>query len=473
MTRRALVLGAGIGGLSAGVRLLENGWAVDLVEKTGQVGGLGRSFVRNGCVFDIGIHALYQSNKETKALVDHYNGKIAEHLVKVYKKTSLWFFGKYLQYPLKTTDLFFAMSLYRNARCFMDFLYARVKKRMGLMRDDGSFEQWVVNRFGRTLYNTYFGPYVEKVWGVPARQMSSKWLARRISQVSLWSVVKKTLGNAFRRRPSEDEMQSLQPKTFLYSRKGNQVLQDWFLARFQELGGRLHLHTRATALQLAGRRATGATLDTKGARQDLPVDAVINTITLPQLAALLTPDPGQGVVAAGKALRYRALVLVHLFANRDQVFKDQWVYYQDRRLPFNRVNEYKNVIPDMATPGRTAVQLELTCFEGDATWCATDQELVDKCIQSLEWLQILKRAEVTDWFVERIENSYPVFDIPAETNLDTFLDWVDGSDNLRTVGRQGRFQYINQDEVIFQAEAAADALSGKSAVAIDRAPKTY
>ena len=67
------------------------------------------------------------------------------------------------------------------------------------------------------------------------------------------------------------------------------------------------------------------------------MDAVINTITLPQLAALLNPDPGQGVVAAGKALRYRALVLVHLFANRDQVFKDQWVYYQDRRLPFNRV----------------------------------------------------------------------------------------------------------------------------------------
>jgi protoporphyrinogen oxidase len=473
MNRRALVLGGGIGGLSSGVRLLENGWSVDLLEKTGQVGGLGRSFVRNGCVFDIGIHALYQSNKETKVLVDHYNGKIAEHLVKVYKKTSLWFFGKYLQYPLKTTDLFFAMSLYRNVRCFSDFLYARVKKRMGLMRDDGSFEQWVVNRFGRTLYNTYFGPYVEKVWGVPARQMSSKWLARRISQVSLWSLIKKTLGNMFRRHPSEDEMQSLQPKTFMYSRKGNQVLQDWFLRRFQELGGQLHLQSRATSLRLSGRRVVAATAEIAGATRDLPVDAVVNTITIPQLAALLTPDPGGSVVAAGKGLRYRALVLVHLFCNRDRVFNDQWVYYQDRRLPFNRVNEYKNVIPDMATPGKTAVQLEITCFEGDDTWRAKDQELVDKCIGSLEWLKIMKREEVTDWFVERIENSYPVFDIPAEQNLDTFLDWVDASENLRTIGRQGRFQYINQDEVIFQAEAAVDALSGKSTVEVGRAPKTY
>jgi protoporphyrinogen oxidase len=303
--------------------------------------------------------------------------------------------------------------------------------------------------------------------------MSSKWLARRISQVSLWALVKKTLTNVFRRYPGEDEMQSLQPKSFLYSRKGNQVLPAWFRARLEELGGRVHLASRATAIRMSGNRAVAVTADVGGELREFPVEAVVNTITLPQLASLLAPPPGGGVVEAGRGLRYRALVMVHLFVARERVYKDQWVYYQDRRLPFNRVNEYKNVIPEMAPPGQTALQLEVTCFEGDETWRASDAELVARCVAGLEWLGILKQEDVTDSFVERVENAYPVFDIPCEDRLDKMLDWVDATENLRTVGRQGRFQYINQDEVIFQAEAAADLLSGKAAPELSRAPKTY
>jgi protoporphyrinogen oxidase len=189
--------------------------------------------------------------------------------------------------------------------------------------------------------------------------------------------------------------------------------------------------------------------------------------------SLLTPPPTSGVVAAGRGLRYRALVMVHLFVDRDHVYKDQWVYYQDRRLPFNRINEYKNVIPEMAPPGRTAIQLEVTCFAGDATWNASDGELVERCIEAMEWLKMLERGQVIDSFVARIHDAYPVFDIECEHRLDQVLDWVDGSENLQSVGRQGRFQYINQDEVIFQAEACADRLSGRAAPELSRTPKTY
>ena len=31
---------------------------------------------------------------------------------------------------------------------------------------DYSFEHWVMNRFGSTMYKLYFKPYTEKVWGI-------------------------------------------------------------------------------------------------------------------------------------------------------------------------------------------------------------------------------------------------------------------------------------------------------------------
>lgn len=69
MTKTAHVIGAGLSGLSAGVRLANAGWAVHVHEATQQIGGRCRSYFdgATGLVIDNGNHLLLSANHHARA----------------------------------------------------------------------------------------------------------------------------------------------------------------------------------------------------------------------------------------------------------------------------------------------------------------------------------------------------------------------------------------------------------------------
>ena len=62
---KIMILGAGVTGLSAGVRFLENGYDVCIIEKAEHVGGLAKTVVRGNYLLDLGPHHLYSKNEST------------------------------------------------------------------------------------------------------------------------------------------------------------------------------------------------------------------------------------------------------------------------------------------------------------------------------------------------------------------------------------------------------------------------
>ncbi|MBC7821582.1 MAG: NAD(P)/FAD-dependent oxidoreductase, partial [Planctomycetaceae bacterium] len=58
MNRRVIIIGAGMGGLTAALRLARNGFAVTVVEARDVPGGLAGSFAYNGLTFDAGPYVL-------------------------------------------------------------------------------------------------------------------------------------------------------------------------------------------------------------------------------------------------------------------------------------------------------------------------------------------------------------------------------------------------------------------------------
>ena len=58
MTRRVVIIGAGIGGLSSAIRLAENGCRVTIVEARLSAGGLASVFELEGFRFDVGPYIL-------------------------------------------------------------------------------------------------------------------------------------------------------------------------------------------------------------------------------------------------------------------------------------------------------------------------------------------------------------------------------------------------------------------------------
>ena len=56
-----------------------------------------------------------------------------------------------------------------------------------------TFEDWITDRFGRKLYDTFFKTYTEKVWGIPGHQIGAEWAAQRIKGLDIIKVIKDSL----------------------------------------------------------------------------------------------------------------------------------------------------------------------------------------------------------------------------------------------------------------------------------------
>ena len=58
MIRRVIIIGAGMGGLTAAIRLAQQGLSVRIIEARSAAGGLASAFEKDGFVFDAGPYIL-------------------------------------------------------------------------------------------------------------------------------------------------------------------------------------------------------------------------------------------------------------------------------------------------------------------------------------------------------------------------------------------------------------------------------
>ena len=63
-----------------------------------------------------------------------------------------------------------------------------------------SLEDFLINRFGDRLYQTFFKGYTEKVWGVPCGEISAEWGAQRIKGLSIAKALSHTLLQVYKIR---------------------------------------------------------------------------------------------------------------------------------------------------------------------------------------------------------------------------------------------------------------------------------
>ena len=99
-------------------------------------------------------------------------------------------------------------------------------------------------------------------------------------------------------------------------------------------------------------------------------------------------------------------------------------------------------------PGTSSLGLEYFCSEGDALWTMSDAELIRLGKRELERIGQAREAEIADGCVFRVPKAYPVYDAGYRDALDTVREFVDGLENLQTIGRNGLHRYNNQDHAM-------------------------
>jgi protoporphyrinogen oxidase len=438
-----LVLGGGPAGLTAGYLLGKTERDVVVLEAEDQVGGLAKTVEIDGYRFDLGGHRFFTKSVEVDTLWHEILGE--EFLLRPRMSRISWN-NRYLDYPLRGTDVIRKLGPVELARCMASYLRASVRRD----KKDESLEDWVTNRFGRRLYELFFKSYNEKVWGVPPSEIRAEWAAQRIKGLSFFSAAKAAFfGN------DGNKVKSLISQ-FNYPRFGPGQMWDAMTAAIEAQGGEVKLETPVERLEIAGDRIVE--VEAGGVSYTLP-EAVISSLPLRNVVEMARPHAPQEVVAAARGLRYRDFLTVALVVDGDDLFPDNWIYIHEPGVRVGRIQNLRSWSPWMVPdPDKSCVGLEYFCFAGDDLWSMDDDALVELAARELEQLGLAPRSQVERGFAIRVPKAYPIYDADYADRVAVIRSWLDGIENLQQVGRNGLHRYNNSDHSMLTAMRAVDNL---------------
>ncbi|MBM3889524.1 MAG: FAD-dependent oxidoreductase, partial [Verrucomicrobia bacterium] len=177
-----VIIGAGPAGLTAAYDLARRGHRVVVLEKSDKVGGIARTETYRGYRFDIGGHRFHTRVAEVQRL---WQEMLGPDLRRTARLSRIFYDGRFFHYPIDAVDTLRNLGIIESARIAASYLKAKLVPRS----HQETFEQWVIHRFGRRLYETFFKTYTEKVWGIPCSMIRSDWAAQRIMGLSLMTAV--------------------------------------------------------------------------------------------------------------------------------------------------------------------------------------------------------------------------------------------------------------------------------------------
>ena len=427
-----IIIGAGPAGLAAAHELVRQNTRPAVLEKGDKAGGIARTEIYRGYRFDIGGHRFFTKND---AIMKLWQTVLDQGFIKVHRVSRIYYDGRFLDYPLIFFNALTRMGATESLFILLSYLRAQIRP----YPEEETFEQWVSNRFGRRLYEKFFAPYTVKLWGMPCDRIPADWARQRIKGLSLMAALSHALfGN--------QKAKSLVHE-FYYPKKGPGMMWEAFCEKIEGKGGHVLFNTKVVGLNHRDRRITCVRCMEGDRTFEMPVEHLISSMPLDRLVAMLDGRiVPPGVLKAAGNLSHRGLILVVLILDKDALFPDQWIYIHSPGFKVGRIQNFKNWSPAMVPdPHKTSLGMEYFCSEGDGLSTMSDDALSALAVSELDRLGLAEKNQVVDTFVVRQPDAYPVYSPGYEKRLKVIRDFLDGFENLQTIGRNGMHRYNNMD----------------------------
>jgi protoporphyrinogen oxidase len=280
------------------------------------------------------------------------------------------------------------------------------------------------------LNDLFFRPYSEKLFGIPATDISPDWGRRKLRAAGLKDLLKK------RSRLSFSE--------FWYPERGGYGAIANALERQVHANVR-YLH-RLDALEPTANGGYRTRFATPGGTVEAEFDIVVSTLPAPMVAGMLGTEVD---------LKFRSLDLYYLHIAKPKVTNYHWFYFADGldRSVVNRVTEFANFGTPTEDPFTTVICCEIT---------ETQQGSIERVIAELVGAGLIKESDVLDHKIVHVRNAYPVYDLLSDEELPRMAALFAQHPNLFHVGRSAKFAHEDIDEVYVEARGVVDEIVARA-----------
>lgn len=431
-----IIIGGGVAGLMAGIKLQEAGKSVIILEKEDRVGGQCKTEVLNtkdgDFRFDYGGHRFITNNKELLEFVENILG---DDLFTPTRSSVILHQNRKYEYPLNIANLLKTAPF----SLLVGAVYDTIKIMLGLVKpNDKNFETWISSRFGKTLYKNFFGPYTHKLWGIKPDELSADWAGQRISLIDLKDVAKKLLLR------SKKTVRTY-AKSYRYPRLGFGQLPLLMAQKFQELGGVIHVESDVIGFEHDFKNIKAVKTKDKTYR----CNKLISTMPLNEISSYLGFESG---------LRFRSLRFLCIALDIKDFSEHTWQYVSDFDLTPTRIQEPKRRSVHMSPQGKSSIMLEIPCNKDDEIWTKDKDELLELVKEDLEKLGFDIDKDIIDSFSFATEHAYTLMDVEYNEKRQKTIEYLNDFENLVIAGRQGTFRYIFLDTAMETGIMAAKML---------------
>jgi protoporphyrinogen oxidase len=438
-----LIVGAGLAGLSTAYHL--SGIPYRLYEREQEVGGLCRSYKKDGFTFDYTGHLLHFRQPEIKALVEHL---LAGQLQRHARKSFIYSHRTYTEYPFQVNTFGLPPEVVRE--CLLGFIETLTRPTSSSLPIQQSFKDWILANLGEGMAKHFMVPFNEKLWKVSLDELTSDWVSWLVPKPELKDVVNGALGikdKAFGYNPS-----------FLYpASNGIKVLPESFLPGIQGVKNGMELMEVYTKRKRAVFRERA-----EGRVREEAYESLVSTIPIPELLKRCVDVPQQ-LKDAAEALRWVSVSNVNLAVAREQVSDKHWLYFPEPAYPFYRVGFPMNFSPALGRSGCSSMYVELS---HRPTEQLSDDALITRSRQGLEQAGILKPDDelvVAD--VKDLHYAYVYFDQHRARAVPAILAELERR-GIYSIGRYGRWEHTSMEDAIGQGKRLAEQLRTPGAQAI-------
>ena len=434
------ILGGGPAGLGAAFYAHRANLPFVLFERGCALGGMCRTFRHGEHSYDSGAHRFHARDTEvTRDLVD----LMGDELLSVDAPSIVWDHGRFIDFPPTPLSVLSSYPLKEVIGIGVELLGVRLHPQPAT-----SFQDFAISQFGETLARRILLNYSEKLWGLPADQLSPDVATRRLSGMTLRSLFVELL--------MPGKKTSHIDGSFLYPRRGYGRIMDSLASKLPPDSVRVGHEVES----LECSKGTVTRIRFSGGETIAPPGRILSTLPLTLLVKLLGNELPEAATQAASELRFRHIRLIFIRLGRPRLSQNASIYVPDPEFCISRLYEPKNRSSFMAPDNETALVVEVPCFNDDPIDLLAPNELARRVIAELTQLSLITHDDVIEWKHHYLANAYPVYTRNYAERVTIIRDALGAIANLDTIGRAGLFHYSHlHDQLRFGKDYVARLLT--------------
>jgi len=414
------ILGGGPAGLCTHYLVRDLQYERKLFEASGAFGGNCRTVQLGEFLFDTGAHRLHNKSAKVTTLIKKLVG---DDLKEISSPSQVFQNGKFTDFPLSPLSLLRSLGALNFGIACFQVLCNSLKK-----RELSSFEDFARHTYGDLIAQRFLLDYSEKLWGVPASQLSLDVAGSRLNGLDIRTFILESFFGDKRKTRHLDG-------TFFYPKHGIGMIFDRIREQLPEK--ELASNSAISRIFHKDGKITSIEINSKDIYE---VDEVVCSLPLGIAIKCLDPQPPQHILEAAESIKFRDVLLLMFCIDKERINGNASMYFSSSEDSFTRVYEPRNRSPFMAPHGKTSLAVEVPHFSDDL-----NSLYIEKAFQSVQQKlaecgffdndQVLSKHHLV------LKNAYPVLTKDTQAKSRMVHDYLTRFKNLTMTGRNGLVQY--------------------------------